>query len=47
VRAEAAELVHYAQEILGKYEPNVGVHHLAGTPHLADDFPTGVTDTTF
>jgi hypothetical protein len=23
-----------------------GVHHLAGTPHLANDLPTGVTDTT-
>jgi hypothetical protein len=23
-----------------------GVHHLAGTPHLTDDLPTGVTDTT-
>jgi hypothetical protein len=24
----------------------VGVQHVAGTPHLADDLPTGVTDTT-
>jgi hypothetical protein len=23
----------------------VWVHHLAGTPHLADDLPTGITDT--
>jgi hypothetical protein len=53
VGANATELVHHAQpsaqenlcqEILGEYEPNVGVNHLAGTPHFADDLPTGVTD---
>jgi hypothetical protein len=26
--------------------PMWGAHHLAGAPHLADDLPTGVTDTT-
>jgi hypothetical protein len=46
VSAEAKELVNHSQpsaqenacqEILGQYEPNVGVYHLAGTPHLAED----------
>jgi hypothetical protein len=34
------------QQVLGQYEPNVGVHNLAGTSHLADDISTGTTDTT-
>jgi hypothetical protein len=55
VSAEVTELVHHiqpsaqenaCQEILGQYEPNVGVHHLAGTPHVADDLPAVITDTT-
>jgi hypothetical protein len=55
VSPEATELVHHAQpitqenvcqEIIGQYKPKVWVHHLAGTPHLTDDLPTGVTDTT-
>jgi hypothetical protein len=36
----------HVKKIFGQYEPNVGLHRLAGTPHLADDFPTAVTDTT-
>jgi hypothetical protein len=51
MRAEATKLVHHAQpnaqekacqEILGQYEPTVGVHHLAGTLQLVYDLPTGV-----
>jgi hypothetical protein len=51
----ATELVHHAQiiaqenacqDILGQYESNVGVHHLAGTPHVAEDLPITVTDKT-
>jgi hypothetical protein len=36
------------QEILRQYEPSVeeGGAPSAGTPHLADDLPAGVTDTT-
>jgi hypothetical protein len=52
---KATELVHHTQpiaqknecqEILGQQELNVRVNHLAGTPHLADDLPNGVTDIT-
>jgi hypothetical protein len=31
---------------MSQYEPNVEVRRLAGTPHAADDLPTGVTDKT-
>jgi hypothetical protein len=48
------ELVHHAQpnaqenacqEILGQHEVNAGMRLLAGTSHLPDDLPTGITDT--
>jgi hypothetical protein len=44
-------LVHDAkenacQDVLTQYKPYGEVHHLAGTPHLADGLPTRITDST-
>lgn len=33
------------QEILGHYEADVEVQHLAGTPYLAGHLPAGTTET--
>lgn len=44
--AQSSAYENAYQEILGQYKLSVKVHHLAGTPHLTNDLPTGVTSTT-